>query len=188
MQKEIRTFIALKVNVEEHVLHQLNYFKQVFKNDIIRWVNPDNFHLTLRFMGNTNRHQLDKLFDGLEIVAGNNKPFRFKINGAGYFGRKGKPQVLFVKIDKSAPLTHLAEEIEKTVVSCKFKEELKPFRPHLTLGRIKYLESRTRFCNIVEAIKEKEYQTVDVAEFILYESILRPDGPIYKPIKTFQLK
>lgn len=188
MQKEIRTFIALKINAEEHVLHQLNYFKQVFKNDKIRWVAPDNLHLTLRFMGNTTRQQLDKLLDGLEIVAGNNKPFRFKINGADYFKSKGKPRVLFVEIDQSAPLTHLAKQIDTTVVSCEFKEELKPFRPHLTLGRIKYLESRTRFCNIVEALNEKEYQTVDIAEFILYESVLKPDGPIYKPIKTFQLK
>lgn len=188
MQTQIRTFVALKIKAEKEILNKLIYFKQIFKNDKIKWVNTDDLHLTLRFIGTTTREQLYNLVDQLELVGGRSHSFQLEVKGVGYFNAKGKPRVLFAKINDSEPLVALLKDVEKTVVGCGFCKELKPFRPHLTLGRIKHLESRTRFCSIIDDMENVKYQNVEVSEFIIYQSILNPEGPVYKPIKTFQLK
>lgn len=188
MQKEIRTFIALKIKPGKEILNQLENFKYIFKDDKIRWVSADNFHLTLRFIGNATRDQLYDLADKLERVGETNQAFQLEIKGVGYFNNKGKLRVLFVGINELEPVVNLVDSIEKVVVGCGFQEELKPFRPHLTLGRIKHLESRTRFCAIVDELKDVKYQNAEISEFIIYQSILKPEGPTYKPIKTFKLK
>lgn len=188
MQKQIRTFVALKIQAEKEILNQLEYFKQIFKNDKIKWVNTNDFHLTLRFIGNTTREELYNLVDQLKYIGESNHPFQLEIKGAGYFNAKDKPRVLFVNICDSEPLFSLVKDVEKAVVACGFHQELKPFCPHLTLGRIKHLESRTRFCSIVDDLRNVKYQNVKVAEFVLYQSILKTEGPIYKPIKVFKLK
>lgn len=188
MQEEIRTFIAIKINPGPELKTQFREFKQLFKSERINWVQEDNFHLTLRFIGNTNRDQLYTLVDRLEKVVAGQASFQFKIKGAGYFKSKGSPRVLFVNIVEEEKLIQLVEKVEAAVVSVGFQKELKPFRPHLTLGRIKYLEDRTLFCQMMDELPQTEYQKVEVREFILYQSILRPEGPVYKPIQTFRLQ
>ena len=116
MQKEIRTFVALEIQLGEEILNQLENFKHIFKDDKIRWVSADNFHLTLRFIGNTTRDQLYDLVGKLERVGENNNPFQLEIKGAGSFSNKGKPRVLFVNISESEPFVNLVDSIEKVVV------------------------------------------------------------------------
>ena len=62
------------------------------------------------------------------------------------------------------------------------------FKPHLTLGRIKTLVNRQDFKTILDKYKATELQNLVVEEIILYESILLPEGPVYKPIDKFSLK
>lgn len=187
MENNIRTFVAIKINPEQKLIAQSHEFKQLFKDERINWVPEDNFHLTLRFIGNTNTEQVHILCDILGELAKRINLFEFQISGTGYFGTKGNPRVLFANIKFSEEMKQLVNEIEKTVVSLGFHEELKPFRPHLTLGRIKHLENRSRFIRILDEMPQQHYQSVHVSEFILYQSILRPDGPVYQPIKTFVL-
>ncbi len=188
MQKEIRTFVAIKIHPEKRLLEQVESFKSAFKDERINWVNEASFHLTLRFIGKTTPEQLNELEDRFEDLAENIKSFSMVIKGTGYFKSKGKPRVLFVKITETEALSELHAALEEQVVASGFHRELKPFRPHLTLGRIKHLESRLRFCSIVDQLDTVEYHQVEVSEFILYQSILKPEGPVYKTIKTFQLK
>ena len=188
MKEHIRTFVAIKIKPEQKLIDQFRSFKKLFKNERINWVPEDNFHLTLRFIGNTTREQLYKLVEKLQEEAANQDKFSFSIASAGYFESKGNPRVLFVKINEEAALKELAEKVEEAVVATGFHPELKAFRPHLTLGRIKYLENRSRFTSILDELPEQKYQHVDVSEFILYQSILSADGPSYNVIQIFQLR
>ena len=188
MQNEIRTFIGIKIKPEQQLSDQFRAFRKIFNEERINWVPETNFHLTLRFLGNTTREQLYSLVDRLEEMANKTAKFNFKIEGAGYFKSKGNPRVLFVQITEEQALSQLAVKVEDVVRSIGFLPELKPFRPHLTLGRIKFLENRNRFMAIIDELPDKEYQQVEVSEFILFQSILRPEGPVYKPIQTFKLQ
>ncbi len=188
MKKEIRTFVAIKIVPGKEILKQMNRLKKTFWNERINWVDTNNLHLTLRFFGNTTREQLYELVDCFDELSGNINRFDLNIKGTGYFKSKGQPRVLFVKIDESETLIQLAKTIEKCAVAAGFEKEVKPFKAHLTLGRIKYLQNKSKFFSIVNELTEIDYQQVHVSEFILYQSILRPEGPIYKVIKKFELK
>lgn len=188
MRNEIRTFVALRILPNELILNQLESFKAVFKDERISWVSDQNFHLTLRFIGDTTREQLYELVDRCEIIAEKFNSFEIEIKGAGYFKSKGKPRVLLLKISDSLDLRKLAKDVEKNVGDTGFHNELKSFRPHLTLGRIKYLDSGTKFCSILDELVELKYQKVKVSEFILYQSVLKPEGRTYNPIKIFKLQ
>lgn len=187
MENNIRIFVAIKINPEQKLIAQFHEFKQLFKDEQINWVQEENFHLTLRFLGEIAQHKITGLTIGLQEIASQFHSFEFQISGTGYFGTKGNPRVLFANIGFPNEMKQLANEVEKTVVSRGFYEELKPFRPHLTLGRIKHLENRSRFIRILDEMPQQHYQSVQVSEFVLYQSILRPEGPVYQPIKTFVL-
>ena len=186
MKDVIRTFIAIKIQPEQKLIDQRAKLKQLFKNERINWVSEDNFHLTLRFTGDTTREQLYALVDGLEALTPQFKPFEIKVEGAGYFSAKGKPRVLFVKVACPEMMNDLVAGVERTVQEAGFHRELKPFRPHLTLGRIKYLENNNRFFEILDTMPQLEYQRQIVNEIVLYQSILRPEGPVYKTIQKFE--
>lgn len=188
MDERIRTFIAVKIKPEQKLIEQLHELKRLFKDERINWVPENNFHLTLRFLGDTTPEQLVAMHSSLEQLSNQFYAFDFQISGTGTFGSKGNPRVLFVNIQFPEVMRSLVNEIEEAVVSVGFHEELKPFRPHLTLGRIKHLENRTRFLQIVNEIPQLDYQNVRVSEFILYQSILQPSGPIYKTLKTYILR
>ena len=187
MGHNIRTFVAIKIKPEQKLIGQFSEFRRLFRDEQINWVSEDDFHLTLRFIGNTSSEQISILKNKLEEIATQINSFEFQISGAGYFKSKGTPRVLFVKIIHPEILEQLVALVEEAVVAVGFHKELKPFRPHLTLGRIKYLENRTRFYQLMDELPSVQYQNVRVSEFILYQSTLRPEGPVYKPIKTFEL-
>ena len=186
MKDVIRTFVALKIQPEQKLIDQLNEFKRLFRNERINWVPENNFHLTLRFIGDTTREQLCKLVDGLNALTPQFSSFEIKVEGTGYFSAKGKPRVLFLKVVYPEELQRLVSGVEQLVIETGFHPELKQFRPHLTLGRIKHLENSNRFFNVLDSLPQHEYQHQMVSEIILYQSTLRPEGPVYKSIQKFE--
>ncbi|MDX8340864.1 RNA 2',3'-cyclic phosphodiesterase [Draconibacterium sp. IB214405] len=188
MRDHIRTFIAIKIHPNEKVLDLLQYLKKQFPADKINWVDTENFHLTLRFLGNTTREQLYELVDRLEEVVSRKKKCKLSLKGTGYFKSKNQPRVLFVKIQAEEVLELLVQEIEKEVVSCSFEAEQKAYKPHLTLGRIKHVQNTNRFFSLLDEMPSDIYQEIKVDGIILFQSILKTTGPEYRPIKTFALQ
>lgn len=188
MRTHIRTFIAIKIQPNKTVFELLQYLKVQFPNDRINWVDAANFHLTLRFIGDTTREQLYELVDRLQNVCSAQNRFNLSLKGTGYFKSKNQPRVLFIKIEAVEELHLLVQEIEEAVVTCGFEPEQKTFKPHLTLGRIKHVENRNRFFSIMHEMPTVDYQDIEVEELILFQSILKTTGPEYRIIKTFALQ
>jgi 2'-5' RNA ligase len=84
-------------------------------------------------------------------------------------------------------LKQLAVEIEEGMVSLGFSREEKAFNPHLTVGRIKFIQNKIAFNILVNEFKNSDIQDVKVSEVIFYQSILNYEGPIYKPINILNL-
>lgn len=187
MENSIRTFIAIKITPEKKFLNLYLKLKELLNCENIKWVEENNFHLTLRFLGNTTQNQVEEIQYILEKIVSKFQPFQIKLKGVGYFENKKQPRVLFAKINNSRKLQLLATEIKEQIIPLGFMKGTKEFSPHLTLGRIKFIKRKNDFYSLINKFEETEIQKIVVSEIIFYQSILKPGGSIYKPIKITNL-
>ena len=187
MKGNVRTFIAIKISPKNEFFDLLSGLKESLYGEDIKWVEKNNYHLTLHFLGDTTQEQVPEIQLALENLSQKFQQFQFNLKGIGYFKSKGQPRVLFANIENFLTLKQLAIEIEKQMVTIGFKKEVREFKPHLTLGRIKFIKSKNNFYSLVKKFEETEIQKVVVSEIIFYQSILNPSGPIYKSIKIVKL-
>lgn len=188
MKTTIRTFIAIKIVPEDELRSFFAKAKNTFRDERIKWVDESTLHLTLRFLGETTKEQVQKITGSLEMIADQTERFSVQLKGSGYFKNRQMPSVLFVNIENAEDLKRLAKNIDKEIVKAGFEMERKVFKPHLTLGRIKFLKNIDRFKLFLSDYEYRGFQTVQVNEIIFYQSILKSEGPIYKPIGKFELK
>ena len=188
MKETIRTFIAIKITPEKKLNELTTEFKRSLKMEEIRWVDTQNLHLTLRFLGETSSRQISDVVQLLESVSDHFEPFKFNLRGTGFFKSKGQPKVLHFGVDDDSYLKELVKEIEQGLAGIGFRTEEKEFRPHLTMGRMKYISDKTAFQALVKKFGNYQIQEVEATEVIFYQSILGSVGPTYIPIKTFQFR
>ncbi|CAN5767577.1 RNA 2',3'-cyclic phosphodiesterase [soil metagenome] len=104
----------------------------------IRWVQPANVHLTLKFLGDVSSDRLEGVKDALASVARRYSPLRIQPCGLGAFPSIRKARVLWAGVDEgSTTLSGLAEDVEDVLEPLGFERESKRYRPHLALGRIR---------------------------------------------------
>ena len=105
------------------------------------------------------------------------------------FPGPGRPRVCWLGLaGEMDRLVLLKNKIEQVAAPFGFAVEKRTFKPHLTLGRIKFIKERNNFYSLIQRFEEKEIQIVKVTEIIFYRSILNSSGPVYKSLKTVQLK
>lgn len=187
MEKLLRTFIAVKINPENELLDQLAALKEDLGDEAIKWVEENNLHLTLRFFGDTTADQVAKIKSILDDVAQNHGSFKIELKGLGFFKRNRQPQVLFAKIVDVEKLRLLAGEIEDRIGEAGLEKETRKFKAHLTLARIKFLRNTAGFYDSISRSENLKIQSSIIDEVIFYQSILRPQGPVYKPLKIVKL-
>jgi len=102
----------------------------------VRWVRPENIHLTLKFLGEISEEQAPQIASALAQVARLRRPFRIEPEGLGAFPSPERARVLWAGVGKgSASLEELAAAVEEALFPLGFGREQRPFRAHLTLGR-----------------------------------------------------
>lgn len=176
----IRAFIAanLALSVSEEMA-KVQSDLQKAKGDI-RWVKPQGFHLTFRFLGNIEQTRVTPILTALRAAARLHPQFRVRTQGLGAFPSLTRPRVLWARLNGEG-LQELHTKIESALSPCGFPPEGRPFRPHITLGRVR---SPRGWNHVLERIKE--YLQYDFGEslidkVILYQSDLRPGGAVYTP-------
>ncbi|HKI88921.1 MAG TPA: RNA 2',3'-cyclic phosphodiesterase, partial [Draconibacterium sp.] len=179
MSELYRTFIALKIHPENKLLHIFNELRTTLAGEAIKWVGPENLHLTLNFLGDTSEMQLKMVEEILHKTANHFHPLQFQLRGLGYFKTNGQPRVLFAGIHNFELLQQLASDLGNSLSEIGFEEEKRGFKPHLTIARIKFLKNRKLFYSLVEKFDENEIQSVTITEVVYYQSILKPAGPAY---------
>jgi RNA 2',3'-cyclic 3'-phosphodiesterase len=182
-----RIFIALKVEAEKTLLHVISSLKSGLTNERIKWTNPENIHITLAFLGDTEERNIGIVSDMLAVNCNVIEMFNLTLKGAGVFRNYSDPRVLWIGIDASKELEQLNSLIMTGLRASGMLSEERPFNPHVTLGRIKEIRNKMVLRSEVEQYKDTIFQKVRVKEVILYESILLPNGPVYKPIGKYPL-
>jgi 2'-5' RNA ligase len=182
-----RIFIAIKVEAGEILFKVVSSLKSGLINEGIKWTSLDNIHITLAFLGDTEENMIERISSRMKERCEGSGKFELIIMGTGVFKNLNDPRVIWTGIEQSEKLTLLNYSIINGLVESGIKIENRPFKPHLTLGRIKYLNDKLALKKILDNYHHAEIQKVPVNEVIIYESILRPTGPLYKPITKIRL-
>ncbi|HSH51468.1 MAG TPA: RNA 2',3'-cyclic phosphodiesterase [Bacteroidales bacterium] len=182
-----RTFIAVKIPVSKQTAEKIQDIKSELQNEKIKWVEIFNMHITLFFVGNTDEKLIQNISFHLNDLLKSKKSFILKGKGIGVFKNLNNPLVLWLGIEESEYLEHLKLEIDRMMEKLGFEIEGRKFKPHLTLGRIKYLNDKRKFKNVLNNYEEIDFQDFDIDKIFFYESKLTPDGPVYKVIKQINL-
>jgi 2'-5' RNA ligase len=183
----MRLFIAAKISDEIRV--ELGDFVDQFLQfpGKVKWVEPHNMHLTLKFLGETDPGQLEDVKTAAAKAAQGYGAFDIILSGCGAFPNIKSPRVFWVGIfDDKKRLRTLAESIDSNLAEYGFERESRPFSPHLTLGRVK---EPTHMETLKDAFAHAKFpsQTLAVSAIYLIESHLRPTGPVYKDVAEFAL-
>ena len=148
-----------------------------------RWQDREQFHLTLRFIGDAEEPDLLDLVNGLGTL--DMPSFTLRLSGTGQFGDK-RPHVIWAGVDENSELRRLAAKVEQVVQRVGFAAETRKFYPHVTLARLKNPSTERVFRYVADHSLFRS-DAFDVSEFHLYESHLGSAGAIYQIAASFAL-
>lgn len=182
-----RTFLAIEIEPQDTIINLVQGLKRNHKLDSIKWVDPEIMHLTLFFLGETPTEQIPCICDMLKAATQKFEPFSITLKGIGFFGRP-LPRVIWVGVDFPKTLNKLKQEVDSVLSELDFRDDKEKFNPHLTLGRVKFIHNPNKLNDVILKYRDKSFQVQAVKELVLYESILKPQGPEYRVIQKFELK
>lgn len=148
----------------------------------IRWVPRENVHLTLKFLGDATSDELEGVRDALEKVARRHGSFRIQPSGLGAFPSGRKARVLWTGVGEGfSRLTAMAAGVEELLEPLGFGRNLKPYKPHITLGRV-----RGRPASLPDRsdVRAPEFTT---RRLDLVESVLGADDATYENLESYPL-
>ena len=183
----MRTFIAidLEPGLKSALQDLIRKLKRTGAD--VRWTRTEGLHLTLKFLGQVVPEELDKVKEAVRSIAGRHRPFPLKFSGTGAFPNESAPRVLWVGFAAEAALLELQADLERGLESAGFPREDRPFKPHLTLGRVK---GPSRVREAVQALSgesTEDWSGMTVRKVTLFESRLHPDGAEYRVIAETEL-
>ena len=183
-----RTFIAIKVPISEQTAEFIEDIKDELTNEKIRWVDTQNLHLTLYFLGDTKENLIEEIGDKLEFQLKGFKEFNIICKGVGLFRNIHNPKVLWLGINNSTELNELKNQVNNVVEELRYPKEERNFKPHLTLGRMKYIKKKDTLQDVLSQYENADIQEFKIDEVIFYESELTPGGAIYKVLRKIALR
>jgi len=181
-----RLFIGIKVEPDIVICNLIDRLKNELSGSKIKWTDIENLHLTIRFLGNVERNDFKQIEKTLSEISIGKKEFSFTIKSVGTFG-KPMPKILWLGIEPNKYLTSIYDQITLGLAHLYPDWENKPFSPHLTIGRIKYMPQRQLLTSLVNNYKDYMFQDVKVNEIILFESRLFKSGAIHQVIARQEL-
>lgn len=185
--ENLRLFVAIKIDPQEQFLNTYGFLKQALDFNIIKWVEPGNIHLTLKFIGDTVPDEVPLITQALAGAVEGIRPFSMQIANTGVFGSNYNPKVIWFGINPNPMLQRLAQSVSSKLETVGILGDRQNFVPHLTIGRIREIKDKKYFQQLMGKFSDAGIQDQAVTHFTLYESILRREGPLYNEIQTFQL-
>jgi len=190
----MRLFVALDIdpNIRKRIV-EFREQMRAYAPDV-RWVGSETFHVTLQFLGETEK--LEAIKQALQQVCRDAVSLSFR--ETGFFPTPRSPRVFWVGIESDARLQALANSIGETLQPLGFKRDAGPFKPHLTLARAgagrpkpvrgEHASAGLRALAIkLETHEPQEFGTMAAREFCLYQSSLSPAGAKYTKLANYPL-
>jgi 2'-5' RNA ligase len=179
-----RLFVAIHIEPCEEFIDAFRVIREEMADERVKWVEEENLHLTLKFIGEVDDEMIRKIDFQLKTVP-TMGGIDFSIEGVGLIRNLSDPRAIYANIKNRSTLETLNREIDSRLADIGIEAGTKSFLPHLTLGRIKFLRDKDLLKDILDDFRNTYFQKVSSKEFILFESILTPRGPIYKRISGY---
>ncbi len=185
----MRTFIAIELDSE--IRDYLAGIQEGLKKTgaDVKWVQPQNIHLTLKFLGERDDKKIEKIKEILDAIVREKKCFAIRLFNIGAFPEIDSPRVIWVGIDKGDQETKtIAEELEDKISKIGIPKESRAFSSHITIGRVRSPHNRIALIKSLIELPEIEHKEFRADKITLFKSTLSPEGPTYDTLKEAYLK
>ncbi|HKM66018.1 MAG TPA: RNA 2',3'-cyclic phosphodiesterase [Candidatus Acidoferrum sp.] len=181
----MRLFIAIEIPPEIRATFAalLKEFRAVAPQ--VKWVRPENLHVTLKFLGEAETAKLSALQNALSAIR-SHQPVNLEFRGLGFFPNEKRPKVFWAGLDSSPNLKSLAADIDSATHRLGFPLEDRPFAPHLTLARFQPPEIPPKLLQANQQKSAQPFGSLQTGEIQLIESKLKPAGAEYTTVQTFR--
>ena len=151
----------------------------------VKVVPPENYHVTLKFLGSVADEKVPAIREALERAVGSLSAGEVRLEGWGVFPEKGRPQVFWAGVEPAEALRPMAERIELAMQTLGFAKEARSFQSHVTLARSGDGPVPSAFLALWNALPPLASSTAFQANTVtLYESQTLPSGPVYRPMSS----
>lgn len=146
----------------------------------VRWAAEPSLHLTLRFLGEVDGARVAAIEAALARCVRGVRPFAVGLGGVGAFPSLARPRVVWMGVERHPALELLANDVERALMALGFEPELRPFAPHLTLGRARHGAGGAAFRDLAPLAERVDHQGSGVVESVdLMQSTLGRGGAEY---------
>jgi 2'-5' RNA ligase len=187
----MRVFIAIDIDEKTRTAiadlqKQLNAKVDIKKGDV-KWVEPENIHLTLKFLGEVDDAKLPEIQGITEQVASAHNKFNLDIEAVGSFGGRSA-KVVWVGTGKGTDeLLTLQKDLEGRLEQAGFPKEDREFSAHLTLCRVRNPKAGFKLADACKQFSDYKLGNISADALYVYQSQLTPQGPIYTLLQSFRL-
>ena len=185
MSEQIRSFIAFDME-NESVLNRLSATQKLLVETgaDLRLVEPQNIHITMRFLGSISPSMVDKVYEAMKKVKFT--PFNTQLRGLGVFPSLNYPRVVWAGLTEGVEeLKSIFSQLEPQIRALGFAADAYGFSPHLTIARVKSGANKQRLAELVTKKADYEFGTIKADCLRLKKSQLSPKGPTYSTLREY---
>jgi len=187
----MRVFIA--IDIDEVIKQDLANLQSELQGKVdikrgdVKWVNPNNIHLTLKFLGETKDAQVVEVCNIAEDVASRHKKFDIGVETVGHFGGKSA-RVLWVGAGHDCDeLLALQQDLEEKLAEAGWPKENRKYSAHLTLCRVRNSKAGFKLAQLTASYEDFKLGTISAEAIMAYQSELTPSGPNYTVLGNYGL-
>lgn len=176
-----RGFLSIDIGSFPKLLQFENEIRQ--SGAIVKLVEPENVHITLKFLGDTDDGQIDRIEEMMKDSVEEVEPFDIQLKGAGVFPNQKYIKVIWIGIKNGENIKKIAKKIDEQISGLGYEKEKREFSAHLTIARVKSAKNKEKLMQIVEKYRDAEFAIIKIDTINLKKSDLTPKGPIYTTLK-----
>ena len=186
MKKTLRTFIAVEITPAIRSRAGELIAALAGTSADVKWVEPNNLHLTLKFLGDVPQQEIARVCQAMARGAAEVEPFELDVRGAGAFPNAARPHTVWLGAGGgSEPMVVLHDHVEAALAKLGYREEHRRFQTHLTIGRVRGLgPGIAELGSLLQQHADFAAGRMTVGKITLFASTLTPNGPIYEVLGT----
>ncbi len=186
----MRLFFA--VLIPDEVVAEVGRIQQALRERVgdrgARWVRPEQFHYTVRFLGEISPDRAYQAIEAAEAATRSAEPFSMSVGSLGAFPNHQRPSTLWLgAVSGFDALMKLGESLERELAARGFKPEKRPLRAHLTLARLSSYDAESAAVRALRSVTAPPETQMDVRELWLMRSAAGPSGTAYTKVEKFAL-